>query len=102
MPRTVKTRSGQRIWSCDSENGSNTGENRLISKSLRREVSGWGRVVTVQTIQLLVGVIMEAVSEDEAIRRPEVTNSGRSVAESVLRRRAGAAVEQATSRGEEF
>jgi hypothetical protein len=59
-------------------------------------------VVTVQTIQLLVGVIREAVSEDEAIRQPEVTNSGRSVAESVLRRRAGAAVEQATSRGEEF
>jgi hypothetical protein len=59
-------------------------------------------VVTVQTIQLLVGVIMEAVSEDEAIRRPEVTNSGRSVAESVLRLRAGAGVEQATSRGEEF
>jgi hypothetical protein len=59
-------------------------------------------VVTVQTIQLLVGVIREAVSEDEAIRQPEVTNSGRSVAESVLRRRAGAAVEQATSREEEF
>jgi Mn-dependent DtxR family transcriptional regulator len=31
-----------------------------------------------------------------------LTDSGRSVAESVLRRRAGAAVEQATSREEEF
>jgi hypothetical protein len=31
-----------------------------------------------------------------------LTDSGRSTAESVLRRRAGAAVEQATSRGEEF